>query len=42
MSDYATFLALKAQHGERSGFAPMWMPSFPFDFQSYLIDWNRS
>lgn len=40
MRDYATFLASKAQHGERSGFAPLWMPSFPFDFQSYLIDWN--
>lgn len=40
MADYATFLNAKAQLGSASGFEPLFMPSFLFDFQAALIDWN--
>jgi len=39
MSDYAAFLESKTQGGADSGFAPVWMPSFLFDFQSDMVDW---
>lgn len=34
------FLLSKAQYGERSGFKPLWMPSFLFDFQGATTEWN--
>lgn len=37
---YNDFLARKSQLGTLSGFAPLWMPGFLFDFQAYLVDWN--
>lgn len=37
---YAEFLARKAQLGSMSGFEPLFMPSFLFDFQASLTDWN--
>jgi superfamily II DNA or RNA helicase len=39
MSDYATFLARKSQLGGDSGFDPIWMPDFLFDFQQHLVEW---
>jgi hypothetical protein len=38
-SDYSTFLDVKTQHGAEHGFAPIFMPSFLFDFQASLLDW---
>lgn len=40
MDDYQQFLETKAQCGSRDGFKPLWMPSFLFDFQSSVVDWN--
>lgn len=37
---YERFLESKAQCGDFSGFEPIWMPSFLFDFQSSIVDWN--
>lgn len=37
---YARFMEQKAQLGDRHGFKPLWMPSFLFDFQAYLAEWN--
>lgn len=37
--NYAEFLREKAQGGQDSGFAPVWMPDFLFDFQSAVVDW---
>ena len=37
---YSDFLASKSQLGGRSGFAPVWMPDFLFDFQRALLDWS--
>lgn len=37
--DYASFLDAKSQLGGESGFAPVWMPDFLFDFQVNLVDW---
>lgn len=40
MSDnYAAFLQAKSQSGEFSGFDPLWLPDFLFDFQRALVDW---
>ena len=39
MSDYEAFLRAKAQAGADSGFAPVWLPDFLFDFQRELVDW---
>jgi len=38
--DYATFLERKAQDGTFEGFAPLWMPSFLFDFQQSIVEWS--
>ena len=38
-NDYAKFLKTKQDHGSESGFAPLWMPGFLFDFQEALVDW---
>jgi hypothetical protein len=39
MMDYSQFLDSKAQRGADSGFDPVWMPSFLFDFQAELVEW---
>jgi len=36
---YEEFIASKSQIGGNRGFAPLFMPSFLFDFQSHLTDW---
>lgn len=36
---YDDFLAAKAQHTAARGFAPIWMPTFLFDFQQALVEW---
>jgi hypothetical protein len=36
---YAAFLAGKSQQGDGSGFAPVWLPDFLFDFQRDLVEW---
>jgi hypothetical protein len=37
--DYTAFLTRKMQAGADSGFAPVFMPGFLFDFQSAMVDW---
>src|SRR3990167_11501308 len=37
--DYAAFLQRKSQSNTLSGFAPLWVPDFLFDFQRLLVDW---
>lgn len=39
MSDYLNFIASKSQGGADSGFKPLWMPSFLFDFQAAKVEW---
>lgn len=40
MSDeYRAFIERKQQSGKADGFAPVFEPDFPFDFQKYLNDW---
>lgn len=39
MSNYADFLLQKTQGGADSGFAPIWMPDFLFEFQAPLTEW---
>jgi hypothetical protein len=36
---YADFLQVKSQSASGSGFKPVWMPSYLFDFQEALADW---
>jgi hypothetical protein len=36
---YDDFLAAKSQAGLYTGFAPVYMPDFLFDFQKHLVDW---
>jgi hypothetical protein len=38
--DYQAFLKQKQQYGAESGFSPLWMPGFLYDFQQYLLDWS--
>lgn len=38
--DYAAFLQSKTQGGADSGFKPVWMPDFLFDFQASMVDWG--
>lgn len=37
--DYNKFLEQKSQSYSESGFGPLWMPDFLFDFQKYLVEW---
>jgi hypothetical protein len=37
---YATFLERKTQLGGDSGFDPVWMPEFLFEFQRALVEWS--
>jgi hypothetical protein len=36
---YHEFIAKKAQYNTGSGFKPIWMPDYLFDFQAYLTEW---
>lgn len=36
---YKQFLNRKLQANDGDGFAPVWMPDFLFDFQSFLVEW---
>jgi hypothetical protein len=36
---YEAFLASKAQQNAGSGFEPIWLPDFLFDFQRHLVDY---
>jgi hypothetical protein len=40
VAEYGEFLKSKAQAGERSGFKPLWIPDFLFDFQKSCAEWN--
>lgn len=39
MEDYRRFIERKLQYGKDSGFNPVWMPDFLFDFQKHLVEW---
>jgi len=39
LDEYAAFLDRKTQGGADSGFAPVWMPPFLFDFQAAMVEW---
>lgn len=39
VTDYATFIEQKSQLAQGTGFEPIWMPDFLFDFQKYLTGW---
>ncbi len=36
---YEQFLLSKSQLGSQSGFKPLWIPDFLFDFQKHLTEW---
>ena len=38
-TSYDEFLNRKSQEGTMEGFDPLFMPSFLFDFQKFLVDW---
>lgn len=38
--DYRAFIESKSQFDSMSGFSPVWMPDFLFDFQGSLVDWS--
>ena len=38
--NYADFIERKSQLGTMSGFDPIWMPDFLFDFQQALVEWS--
>lgn len=40
MIPYNEFINKKSQLGSDSGFKPLWMPDFLFDFQKHLVEWN--
>ena len=37
--NYQQFIESKSQLGGMSGFDPVWMPDFLFDFQKHLVEW---
>lgn len=39
-TDYAEFLAAKANLSDEHGFDPLWIPEFLFDFQRSLVEWG--
>ncbi len=39
MSTYNDFIEAKSQVAGDDGFAPLWLPSFLFDFQASLVEW---
>lgn len=40
VNDYDIFINAKTQAGADSGFKPLWMPDFLFDFQKHIVDFN--
>ena len=40
VGDYEAFLQRKSQSGADSGFAPLWLPDFLFDFQREMVGWS--
>jgi hypothetical protein len=38
--NYQEFIESKTQLGSMSGFEPLWMPDFLFDFQKHLTEWS--
>lgn len=40
MNPYESFIHDKSQVEADGGFAPLWMPSFLFDFQAHLVEWS--
>jgi superfamily II DNA or RNA helicase len=38
--NYHDFISRKSQQSSDSGFAPLWMPDFLFDFQQSLVEWS--
>jgi hypothetical protein len=38
--NYQDFLVTKTQSGSDSGFEPLWIPNFLFDFQAWLVEWG--
>ena len=36
---YSEFISSKAQHGQDSGFSPVWLPDFLKDFQAFCTEW---
>lgn len=38
-TNYQTFLRRKQQADAKSGFDPIWMPDFLYDFQRHLVEW---
>lgn len=40
MVDYEKFLDDKTHSGLDSGFEPLWIPDFLFDFQKHILTWN--
>jgi Helicase conserved C-terminal domain len=39
VDEYAEFLDRKTQGGADSGFSPVWVPDFLFDFQREMVEW---
>lgn len=39
MNNYFDYLELKQQRGTDTGFEPLWIPYFLFDFQKSLVEW---
>ena len=39
MTAYAEFLRTKQQEADGSGFEPLWLPDWLYDFQRHLCDW---
>lgn len=37
--DYKDFIVSKTQSGAESGFSPLWMPDYLFDFQADMVEW---
>jgi len=37
---YQSFIANKTHLAPKSGFKPLWIPDFLFDFQKYLVEWS--
>ena len=40
MTNYREFIARKSQSTNDTGFDPVWMPDFLFDFQKALVEWS--
>lgn len=38
--DYSSFILKKSQLANQSGFKPVWIPDWLFDFQKYLVEWS--